>query len=210
MTDSIETSRPREAQPGRPRDPEVDRAILQATLQALRDRGYAGMSVEGCASEAGVGKTSIYRRYRSKEELTVAAVKQVGDDSGPSPDTGDSLTDIVEMLLQHKAVQEHGPGYSLIGALLVEERHNPEFLQMFRERAILPHRQYAITILQRGVDRGDIRADVDLGVAIEAMIGAMLARHIMGIPESRERIEETVSTLWSGLATNPQGRDTRR
>ena len=60
----------------------------------------------------------------------------------------------------------------------------------------------AIVVLQRGVDRGEIRADVDLEVAFHAMVGAMFARHILGTPESRKRIEETVDTIWSGLATN--------
>ena len=74
MTGSSEISRQRDLKPGRPRDPETDRAILQATLKLLTDQGYAGMSVERVASEAGVGKTTIYRRYSSKEELVAAAL----------------------------------------------------------------------------------------------------------------------------------------
>ena len=200
MTGSTETTRPRDLKRGRPRDPEVDVAILQATLKLLMDRGYAGMSIERVASEAGVGKTTIYRRYSSKEELVAAAVGTLRDDLGQLPDTGDIRTDIVEMILQNQRALENGPGIAMIGALLVEERRSPELLELFRERLIHPRRDEAIMVLQRGVERGEIRPDADLEIAVQAMVGAMFMRRILGAPESRERIEHTVDTVWNGLA----------
>ena len=190
--------------PGRPRDPEADRAILQATLKLLTEQGYAGMSVERVASEAGVGKTTIYRRYASKEELATAAVGALRDDLGPPPDTGSTRTDIVEMIVRAQGALERGPGFAMIGALLVEERRSPELFELFRERLIRPRRDEAVMVLQRGVERGEIRADADLEVAVHAMVGAIFMRHILGAPESRKRIEQTVDTVWSGLATTPQ------
>ena len=203
MTGPEEHSIQKEPTPGRPRDPKADRAILQATLKLLTDQGYAGMSVEGVASEAGVGKTTIYRRYASKEELVVAAIGALRDDLGPLPNTGNTRTDIVEMIVQNQVALEHGPGFAMIGALLVEERRNPELFELFRERIIRPRRDEAVMVLQCGVDRGEIRADVDLEVAVQAMVGTGFIRHIWGAPESRERIEQTVDTIWRGLATNP-------
>ena len=204
MTGSKEISMQRDPKPGRPRDPEADRAILQATLKLLTDQGYAGMSVERVASEAGVGKTTIYRRYASKEELAAAAVGALRDDQGQPPNTGNTRADIVEMLVQNQVAFERGPVFAMIGALLVEERRNPELFELFRERIIRPRRDQAVMILQRGVDRGEIRADVDLEVVVHALVGSMYARHFLGTPESRKRIEQTVDTIWSGLATNPQ------
>ena len=204
MATSKETSRPRDPKPGRPRDPEADRAILQATLKLLTDQGYAGMSVEGVASEAGVGKTTIYRRYASKEELVVAALGVLKDDLGPPPDTGSGRTDIVEMIVQTQVTVERGQGFAMLGALLVEERRNPELLELFRERIMRPRRDDVIMVLRRGVDRGEIRADIDLEVAVHAMVGAVFMRHILGVPESRKRVEETVDTIWRGLANSPQ------
>ena len=158
------------------------------------------MSVEGVASEAGVGKTTIYRRYASKEELVAAALGTLRDDLGPLPDTGDIRTDLVEMILQNRRALQQGPGFALIGALLVEERRSPELLELLRERLLRPRREEAIMVLQRGVDRGEIRTDVDLDLAVQAMVGAVFMRHIFGAPESRERIEQTVDTVWNGLA----------
>ena len=190
--------------PGRPRDPSADRAILQATLKMLTDRGYAGMSVERVASEAGVGKTTIYRRYSSKEELAAAALSSLIADFGSPPDTGSTRLDIIELLAQNAAVLAQGPGFAMVGALLVEERRSPQLFELFRQRTIYPRREQAIEVLQRGVDRGEIRPDVGLEVALQALVGALYTRHILGVPESRERIEETVDIIWSGLAANPQ------
>ena len=204
MTEPNKQSGRSDPRPGRPRDPEVDRAILQATLRVLTDRGYAGTSIERIAAEAGVGKTAIYRRYSSKEELAASAAASIKDDWGPPPDTGNARQDIVEMLVQAQAAFEHGPVFPMLGALLVEERRNPELFELFRERIMRPRRDDAMKVLQRGVERGEIRADADLEVAIHAMVGSILARHIMGVPESREIIEETVNAVWKSLADKPE------
>ncbi len=190
--------------PGRPRDPQTDKAILRAALKLLTDRGYAGMSVEGVASEAGVGKTTIYRRYASKEELVAAALGALRDDLGSLPDTGDTRSDIVEMILQMRQAVRRGPGFGMIGALLVEETRSPDLFELMRERLLRPRRDEAMMVLQRGVDRGEIRADVDLEVAVQAMVGAVFMRHMFGVPESRRRIEQTVDMVWNGLAVSPE------
>ncbi len=192
------------ARPGRPRDPAVDRAILQATLRVLTSEGYAGASIERVASAAGVGKTAIYRRYASKAELTAAALASLRDSWGPPPDTGSARDDMVELLALAESSLARGPGYAMLGALLVEERRNPELFELFRERVMRPRRDDAMKVLQRGVERGEIHADANFEVAIQAMVGSILARHIMGVPESRKLIEETVDTVWKSLVKRPR------
>ena len=202
---SVETSTemPKQRR-GRPRDPEADQAILRTTLKLLTEYGYAGLSVERVAAEAGVGKTTIYRRYATKEELVAAAVGALKDELGPPPDTGDTLNDIVEMLVRSLEMLERGPGFAMIGALLVEERRNPGLIELFRQRIISPRRDDVIMVLQRGVERGEIRADADLAVATNAILGAILANHIFGAPESAEIIQHTVDTIWQGLISDRQ------
>ena len=204
MTKPNKQSGRSDPRPGRPRDPEVDRAILQATLRVLTEEGYAGTSIERVASEAGVGNTAIYRRYSSKEELAAAALRSIRTEWGPPPDTGSARNDMVEMLVLAQAAFARGPAFAMLGALLVEERRNPEFFELFRERIMRPRRDDAIMVLQRGVERGEIRADVNLEAAVLAMVGSVLARHIIGIPDSRLQIEEIVDTIWRCLASDPQ------
>ncbi len=193
----------RDTKSGRPRDPEVDRAILQATLHVLTDRGYAGTSIERVAAEAGVGKTAIYRRYATKAEMAAAALASLRDSLGPPPDTGSARNDLVQMLVQAQAAFARGPAFAMLGALLVEERRNPELFELFRDRVLQPRRNEGMKIMQRGVQRGEIRADADLDIAIHAMVGSILARHVMGVPESRKLIEETVDIIWRSIARNP-------
>ncbi|MCY4438239.1 MAG: TetR/AcrR family transcriptional regulator [Chloroflexi bacterium] len=203
MTASDGKPAQRDTRSGRPRDPEVDRAILQATLHVLTDRGYAGTSIERVAAEAGVGKTAIYRRYATKAELAAAALASLRDSLGPPPDTGSARNDLVQMLVQAQAAFARGPAFAMLGALLVEERRNPELFELFRDRVLQPRRNEGMKILQRGVQRGEIRADADLDIAIHAMVGSILARHVMGVPESRKLIEETVDIIWRSIARNP-------
>ena len=72
---------------GRPRSPEAHLAILTATLQLLGEQGFRGLTIEGVAERAGVGKTTIYRRWPSKTELVAEAIAQIRPPSAP-PDSG--------------------------------------------------------------------------------------------------------------------------
>ena len=81
---------------GRPRDPAADRAILTATMKLLMECGFSNLSIEGVAAEAGVGKTTIYRRYKGKTQLVIAAMssfKQFFD----IPDTGSLRNDLIAL-----------------------------------------------------------------------------------------------------------------
>ncbi|MDE0231783.1 MAG: TetR/AcrR family transcriptional regulator [bacterium] len=200
-TASIETER--NPRPGRPRDPEVDRAIVRATLKALADHGYRGMSIEGVAEEAGVGKTTIYRRYASKVEMVVAALSTLRDPGHSLPDTGRVRTDLSGMMALARTTLLRG--FSLMGAVLVEEDRNPELLKLVRERIIGPRRDEAVTMLQRAVDRGEIRPDVDPEAAVHAIVGSLFMRRLLGVPESEEWIRQTVEVVCRGVLADPRG-----
>ena len=193
----------RETRPGRPRDPQVDRAIIAATLKLLADQGYRGMSVERVAEEAGVGKTTIYRRYASKEELVVAAMSTVGDRSLPLPDRGSLAADLAGMMEGLKATMDDG--LPLLGALLVEEGRNPGLMELFRERILRPRRDAMTTMLERSAGRGEIRSGIDLEAAGHAIVGSILVRRLHGIPESEEWIARTVEIISGGVMADPAG-----
>ena len=192
-----ETGAEEETRRGRPRDPEVDRAIVAATLKLLADRGYRGMSIEAVADEAGVGKTTIYRRHSSKEELVVAAVSTLRDPSRPFPDRGSLCADIAAMMKEIRAVLEEG--LSLMGALLVEETHNPDLLELFRERTFRPRRDEAVRIFRRSVERGEIRQGINPEAAAHAIVGSMFVRRLLGTPESEEWMRHTLEIVCRGV-----------
>ncbi len=83
--------------PGRPRSAQIDQAILAAALHELTGVGYEAMSVEGIAARAHVGKTTIYRRWPSKEALVLAAIQGMQAEA-PIIDTGNLRADLVRMV----------------------------------------------------------------------------------------------------------------
>ncbi len=188
------------ATPGRPRSPAAGRAILDAALRLLGEHGYAAMSVEGVAAAAGAGKATIYRRYRDKKELVMAAMATLIADTGPPPDTGDTRADLVALLAQVQRLLMTGPVLPMAGTVLVEERRNPDLLEQFREAAIRPGRARLRPVLQRGVQRGHVRPDIDLESVVDVLTGVFFARHLAGRDAPPERLDSVVELLWRGIA----------
>src|SRR5436189_5026884 len=94
---------------GRPRDPGRDVLILEATASMLVQKGYEQLSVEAVAAAAGVGKTTIYRRFPDKAALVSAAVEARAASAPPRPRTGDLrsvLLELVEWLARQAGEQE--------------------------------------------------------------------------------------------------------
>ena len=157
------------------------------------------MSVERVAAEAGVGKTTIYRRHASKEELAVAAVSFLRAQAPQPPDTGDLRADLIEWIDRNRGLFDDGPGLAMVGALLVEERRNPRLIQLFRERIFHPRRKDAVALLKRGQDRGEIRADVDLEIAALSLVGSIFMQRVQWATGSRDLVVRTVDVIWKGI-----------
>jgi AcrR family transcriptional regulator len=115
--------------PGRPRSAASHQAILQATLELLAAKGMRGMSMDAVAERAGVSKATIYRRWKSKEDLVEELLDHLLAVIQPL-DTGDPRADFIETA--RRAVASAGPGLKLLPALAGEAVVNPEFGQVFR------------------------------------------------------------------------------
>lgn len=163
--------------PGRPRDPERDAAILAASLDLLAERGVAGTTVEAVAARAGVGKATVYRRWASREALIVDAVASVTAPL-PVPDLGSVRADLLQML---SAVGRRKPDSTerLLPRLLGEGGRNPELLRNLREHVIEPRRARFREVLQRGVARAELRADLDLELAVDLLVAPVLYRRMI-------------------------------
>lgn len=163
---------------GRPRDPKLDAAITDATLELLADIGYAALTIEAVATRAGVGKATLYRRWPGKVQLVVDAVRTLSEQ--PDPDTSAGVRDeLVELL---EAVRRKS-GSSLAGRifprLIGDSADNPEFMRRYREQVLDPRRDRFRTALLRGVDQGLVRTDVDTDHAIDLLVGPMAYRNLI-------------------------------
>jgi AcrR family transcriptional regulator len=183
---------------GRPRSAEADRAILDATIDLLYEEGYSRMSMEAVAEAAGVGKTTVYRRYRDKADLVTAAIASMpGMDE--LPDSGDTRADLLQMLQSVVRSKQRVQDMRLVGTLWAEQERNPELVKLFRERVIGPRRKMMLEILRRGQERGEVRADVDTSLVLEMLIGAHFARQFNGRPFPRDWADQIVETIWPAL-----------
>ena len=195
--DDPSTSRPA----GRPRNPSVDQRILDTTIRQLVERGYDAMSIEGIAAAAGVGKTTIYRRYPDKRELVVGALSSIAAALEPPPASGDTRTNLRAFMLQtFGVVRQGGVGFAMIGTLLVREQHDPALMDLFRAEVIRPRIELATSILRRGVERGEVRIDVRLDVVAQMLAGALFARHLSGEPEDDAWVDALFDAMWEGVA----------
>ena len=136
-------SDPSPARPiGRPREARADRAILTATLQLMAERGVRDLRMDDVAERAGVGKATIYRRYRSKDELVSDAVATLVSEI-TIPDTGSTRADLMALMTQAVELYSGSLAARLMPAVLEEARRNPELASTVRDRFLAGRRDGA-------------------------------------------------------------------
>ena len=163
---------------GRPRDPDLDRAILDATIELLAEEGFARMSFEHVAARAGVGKPTIYRRWTSKVDLVKAALSRRSPGRS-MPDEGsvrERLTCLLEDLCASVRTERTR---RILAALVAEIPRHPELASAVREAFLAKRRQTADALLREGVERGELRPDMDLELASDALVGPIMLRVLL-------------------------------
>jgi AcrR family transcriptional regulator len=195
LTNESEALRP----PGRPRDSRADQAILDAALQSFIDEGYEGMSVENVAARAGVGKTTIYRRWPSKKELIIAAVDGLFEHLHV-PDTGDVRADLLFVVEQaHRFLTETKAG-EVLPRMVGEVASGTPLGRAYFDKVMRPRLQAIVGALEAAKARGELRADLDDHLALASVIGSMMfLRLTRTLPESKGFAERLVSQLIEGM-----------
>ena len=185
---------------GRPRDRGADDRILLAAFQQLVRVGYGGLSIEAVAAEAGVAKTTVYRRYPAKRDLVVAALRE--ETPFPSVPVDLPAHEALERFIQQAIAMLIDSGAArILGSLLVEDQREPGLLDVFRERILGPRREMVLAMLQRGIERGEIRPDIDPLVVTEMVAGAVFGHHIiLGLTATDDWVASLVDHIWAAIA----------
>ncbi len=186
--------------PGRPRSAQAEQAIRDAAVVLLTERGVGGFSVEAVAARAGVAKTTIYRRWDTREELIVAAVSSLKGPTDPAP--GDSVRgDLMHVLRQAGQRTESGAWARLTARLMADAEQYPELVAEIWRHAIGPRRAYLQGILRRGIAEHLIRADADLDLLVDLLVSPGIARTRPGRePLTDAQIAEVVDIVLRGAA----------
>ncbi|MFJ7963276.1 TetR/AcrR family transcriptional regulator [Streptomyces sp. NPDC096324] len=184
---SAATPAPADGKPRRRRAPagaavlreDVTEAIRAAVFEELASVGYARMSIEGIARRAGVGKTAVYRRWRSKLHLVLDLVSAIAVQGLPAPDTGSLEGDLRLLYEVTSRALRHPVAGQIIPDLQAEAARNPEIADAMQAALREGQQSVASGIVASAVERGEIRAGVDVELALDLMSGPLYWRAVV-------------------------------
>lgn len=187
--------------PGRPRSQASEESILKTTLDLLAERGYQGLTIDAVATVARVSKSTIYRRWASKEALVMAAFDRTPDLE--VPDTGSVERDLVAMLMQFIGVVQSTTLSSVLPTLIGACANDPELMDSL-EPLVLRRREPARQILKRAVARGELVSGVPLDIMVDLFAGPVLLRlFFLRGDLRRSAVRELVRVAIEGLRPQP-------
>nr|WP_062339945.1 TetR/AcrR family transcriptional regulator [Herbidospora sakaeratensis] len=167
---------------GRPRSERAEKAIVDATLDMIGEGvTVSELSIEAVANRAGVGKTTIYRRWANKEDLVVDSLATLRLPM-PEPGGADVRADLIGYLEVMRSESSELRNRCITNIALNEADRFPDLYRRFRELVIEPRREAFRQVLRRGVAAGELRPDLDVEVAMSMLVGAMLFHTKMSGP----------------------------
>ena len=163
--------------PGRPlgRGPKVRAAVLAATLSELTETGYAAMTIENVAQRAGVHKTTVYRRWQSREQLVADAVTELAGTRVPFPDSdyiGADLRALARSLVRFLASPV---GHAVTAVMLSDAGRIPEIADAQRSRFEARYRQ-AEPVVARAIARGELPPGTDPAEVVRNVLAPIYLR----------------------------------
>ncbi|WP_204070953.1 TetR/AcrR family transcriptional regulator [Planotetraspora phitsanulokensis] len=161
---------------GRPRSEKAEKAIIEAALDILGEgSGVSELSIEAIAARAGVGKTTIYRRWSNKEDLVVDALASLKPPIAPLK--GESVRDdLVAYLQVVQSESSHVRTRCIMNIAMSQSDRHPRVAERFHEIAIKPRQEMLSAVLERGMANGELRADLDVPMAMAILSGTMMWR----------------------------------
>lgn len=191
---------------GRPREARTDRAILRAALELIAEQGVHRFRMDDVAGRAGVGKGAIYRRYRSKDELVTAAIAALVSEIAV-PDTGSTQADVLALMREAVEVYTGPLAPRLMPSLVDAMSARPELARTVRDVFLSTRRAALCEVLERGIERGDLRADLDLEFALDVLGGPLFYRLLItGGPIDEQLAQHVTELILRGFAPVPARR----
>lgn len=185
---------------GRPRSQQARAAVLRATSELMREAGLRAMTTEDIAARSGASKATIYKWWPNKYAVAVEAFLSEMAVESADPDTGSAREDFRLALrgLIHFYTGEYGAAYA---QLVGEAQFDPKIGAELRDHLVGSRRELVRAIWDRGVARGELRADVDPEVAIDLIFGPAMYRLVAGhAPLDDTAAEAVIDAAIRGLA----------
>ncbi len=151
--------------------------ILDATLAELAAKGFAGVTVDGIAAVAGVGRATIYRHWATKADVVMAAIRAAAIPPAV-PDTGALRSDLAGFATALGEALAEGP-FGVLLPVLVEASHRDPELAVLHRRLSIERRAEALRLVDRAVERSELPTDVDRELLLDLVTGCVFSRHLV-------------------------------
>ncbi|HEU5008434.1 MAG TPA: TetR/AcrR family transcriptional regulator [Jatrophihabitantaceae bacterium] len=181
--------------PGRPRSQSSREAILTAAIQLVAEVGYAGLTIDGLASRAGVGKQTIYRWWASKADVLLEAGAALADVRVPVQDRGSYEADLRAFLKASYRIVNQPQMADLLRAVMAEAQLNPDFGDRFRSGFLQRRREALAVITARARDRGDLPERPAPGTVADVVFGTIWYRVLATRQAFDKRLVEDLITV---------------
>ena len=189
--------------PGRPRSEAAHAAILGAAIELVREVGYDAVTMDGIAARAGVGKATLYRRWASKDTLVAEAIDGITR-AIPVPDTGSTEADLHALMRSAIRMFADPASSQLLSGLVAAMARNPRIGTAVRSGFVATFRAALVGVLERGVARGDLRADLDVPLVLDLLRGPSVHRfRIDGEPVDERLMHGVVAAVLRAFAPDP-------
>ena len=185
---------------GRPRSETARRKVLSAARKLLEERGLSGLTVDGIATLAGVGKPTIYRHWPNARAVAMDAFLERGDPV-PGQAGGTSALDALRRQLRGIAAAFAAPAGRSTAAMIAAAQNDRELAKVFCSRFVLRDRETGRALLTRAIAEGAIRADADLEVALDLVYAPLYYRLLIGHgPLDGEFTDTLLDQAFEGLS----------
>jgi AcrR family transcriptional regulator len=172
--DRTETTRA----PGRPRSREAHEAILRTAIALIREVGYDALTMDAIAARAGVGKATVYRRWKSREALVVEAIGRIVA-AVPDPETGSVEDDLMRLMRSTLGMYADPASAALLSGLVAAMARSEPIARAVRTGFVGMRRAAMRRALERGIARGELRAGTDVELALDLLSGPLFWRFLI-------------------------------
>ncbi|MBE5986942.1 TetR family transcriptional regulator [Lacrimispora xylanisolvens] len=184
---------------GRPRSESTEKAILNSAHTLVADHGFQAVTIEGIAKHAGVSKATIYKWWPNKAAVVADSFFKTLKEQYPVPDTGSVIEDLVIQISNLSTFLASDEG-RIIRELIAEGQSDSDVAEAYQSRYFSPRREVSRTILERGVERGEMKSGLNLELCVEMIYAPLFYRLLItgeGIDEAFLR--NVVSCVLKGL-----------